>query len=87
MAEKKSNLDYSIIPISLHVTISHNNPALELRKIVTDLELCKILIESCLYDKPVLVFPSTANKLLFSNSLIEKGIMHRDKDKRLVFNF
>lgn len=76
-----------IIIVHLKTNINNDKPCLELRKIIFDMDLIKTLVDACMTDKPVLIFPTTKNKLLFSNSLVEKGIMFRDKTGKLVFSF
>ena len=87
MTPKPENLPCPVLTIPMKVVSKGNNPAIELRKVILDVELIRALVEACLEDKPLLVFPVSRTKLVLTNSLLAKGIMSRNKSGKLEFNF
>ena len=77
-----------IIEASLSILGNKGNPSLNIARRTNDLNLIKILVDSALKDKPILVSLSYKNKLLFINSLIQNGILVYDPNtKEYDFTF
>lgn len=69
-----------VMDISLRTTTNNDNPALELRKILTDPDLIKMTIASAFLERPLIIYPKFRNKIIALNILIEKGIIFREND-------
>ncbi len=63
------------------VTEKSGNPCIELRKVTTDMETIKSIINCAFEEKPMVIFPSFSNKLRAISSLTEKGIIYMKKDQ------
>lgn len=70
-----------LIYVCLRITQNNDCPALEIRQLLTDYELIKIIISSAFTENPVIIYPVFRNRILAINTLIEKGIIHREGDK------
>lgn len=66
-----------IIDVCLRVTKNNNCPALEIRKLLTDYELIRMVIASAFLEKPLIIYPKFTNKFLAINTLIENGIIYK----------
>jgi len=74
--------------ISVIVTQQRNQPCVELRRVTTDTEIIKSIISCAFHDRPIIVLPTFYNKMQSINSLLEKGIIYKDKEnKQLYFTF
>jgi hypothetical protein len=76
------------VPIEQFIVVTQHNgePAIELRRTIKDKELIKNVIRSAFYNDPVLVLvPSFRNRLKAMASLIEKGIVYKNKEKDSFF--
>lgn len=71
------------VPISLNIRVGvHNSkPCVEVRKVITDTELIKIIINSAFNEKTLITQPIFINKLNAVASLIDKGILYRKENK------
>mgnify|MGYP001374511467 CR=1 FL=1 len=77
------------LPLAMFVQISikNNCPCLELRRVITDKESIKFMINCVLKDQPIVVKPSFNNDMRSIASLIEKGILYKGKDNDYYFTF
>ena len=72
------------LPLRVNLIISHkhNQPCLELRRTVTNLNLIKDIL-SCAFDgRSIIVVPSFQDRLKSIGSLVEKGILFYDKESK-----
>jgi hypothetical protein len=76
-----------IIPFEISVIVlEYNNlPGIELRKRTNDKELIKKLVSCAYHEIPILVLPKFSDRLKSINSLLEKGIIYYDKEKKQYF--
>jgi len=77
------------IPIKTPVRVlqKHDLPALELRRFVQDVDICKELIRAAFYDKPLVILPQFTDKFKALASLQEKGLIYWDsEDNQWYFN-
>lgn len=76
----------SLVPINVHL-INHNNmPAVQLRKISSDMEVIKQLTRAALNEQPIILFPKFNDKLKSINAMLEKGILYIEEGE-YKFNF
>lgn len=79
LGENNVNDTELIIPsVNLRIINKDGKPALEMRKIVTDLELIKHIITSAYHDRTMVMHPNFTNKALAINRLIEVGLIHKE---------
>lgn len=85
---KEQNSDVLPLPvldIPLSVIDKNGNPAVELRKFISDPNLLKILISSAFHNQPIIIQPKFNNTLTSINNLLEKGILSRDNETGQYF--
>jgi len=76
------NKEQLIIPTVNLTVIKHNGkPAIEIRKVITDLEAIKNIVSSAYHDKQILINPNFTNKALSINRLIETGLIHQENNQ------
>lgn len=73
------------INVSLIITQRDNSPAIELRRATKDLELIKIIISSAFHERPLLIMPCFNNKMHALSTLIDKGILGKNKNDEFIF--
>lgn len=66
---------------NLIITEKNGKPALEIRKVTTEPELIKIILENAFNDKPVIAYPVFTNRLKAISVLVDKGIIYKETDK------
>lgn len=74
-----------LVEIYVQVTEKNNNPAVELRKLTTDLELVKKLVSAAYHERPIILLPRFSNKIQALNSLQQKGIIFFDYDENIFY--
>lgn len=79
MMETPNN--FPVISVSVIVTQKNDFPAIELRRVTTDFQIIKIVISSAFHQRPILILPQFKDKLQSLNSLVDKGILYRDKEQ------
>jgi len=76
-----------IISFPICVTEKYNSPCLELRKIVTDIDVLKYILSCAFHERTLLIMPKFSDKNRGLSSLQEKGIIYLDKkEKKFYFN-
>jgi hypothetical protein len=73
-------------PIRVIITIRNNKPCIELRKVITDLELIKDVTTSILEQKPIILQPTVLNRVKYIGRLKELGIIY-EENKTLQYLF
>jgi len=70
------------IPIKtpVHVQQKNDMPAIEIRRLTYDQDLCKDIIRAALYDEPLLILPQFADKFRAIAKLQEKGLIYWDSE-------
>lgn len=68
------------LTLNLIIIKKNNKPAIELRKIILDPDLIKVIIDNAYKDLPIIVYPILKNKITAINTLIEKKIIKRLDD-------
>lgn len=79
-----------LVPISIPLTVTQkrNDPALEIRKLLTDPEIIKQLVSAAHNEQPIIIQPYFTKKLESINRLIDKGIIYRDSsDGKFYFTY
>lgn len=66
--------------ISLIVTQKNNKPAVELRRLTTNLDVIKVLVTCAFHRRPVILIPEFTDNIQSINSLIEKGILYKNRE-------
>lgn len=76
------------LPLRVNVIISHRNDkaCIELRRVISDPELIKEIIKATLYHKNFIVLPQFFDLAQSISSLVEKGIIYYDNNKK-QYNF
>lgn len=84
LAEQYSN---NIIPmqVSLIVCEYDGKPAIEIRRVIKDVNLIKQILLAANYNRSVLVLPCFRDPLRARAALIEKGIIY-EKNNECFFN-
>jgi len=89
MLDNYDNL--GVIPLEIPVqTTKHNkgNPCIELRRSIENINVMKTVIYCAFHDIPITFVPVFRDRLKSLNSLIEKGLIYRDKESgQYYFNF
>ena len=69
-------------PLSLPIIVSSKNgkPNLMLRLSSTNIDIIKGVVSAAFHDKPIIVQPAFTDKLRSINSMMEKGILYREKE-------
>ncbi len=67
--------------ISIIVTEKNNLPCIELRKIITDSQLIKNIINCAFHERPIIILPAFNDKIKSIGSLVDKGILYRKDDQ------
>lgn len=75
---KKQELPFTV---GIVVTFKNNKPALEIRRLTTDLDIIKTIVTCAFNNIPILVIPKFKDDLKSLSSLIEKGILYKKEDK------
>lgn len=76
-----------IISMPVCITRKYEQPCLELRKIITDLDLLKYILSCAFHERTITILPMFPNKMKSLNSMQEKGIIYFDKkEKKYFFN-
>ena len=75
-------------PLELYLQISekNGNPALEVRKLITDAASMKAIISAAMWNRPVAVYPTFRERLRALNNLQERGIIFMAEDGSYHFN-
>lgn len=70
------------IPLQCSVVVTQINgvPALELRRKITNLEVLKNVVWCALHETPIVVIPKFNNRIQSVASLMDKGVVHYDKE-------
>ena len=73
------------IPVNFNIGLSlitkNGKPAIELRRVTEDLDTIKIILNSAISEKPILIYPTFRNKMRGIATLCEKNILKYSKDK------
>lgn len=85
MNHKNPKVSPLLFEISVIVLRKDGIPQIELRRRTSDNETIKILVESALYNKPVIVLPVFRDRLQSLSSLVESGIMHYDPESSAYY--
>ena len=76
---------HEILTIPVRVIYKNNYPAIELRRILTDIDLIKNVVTAAFHEEPLILIPKFTDKLKSLTSLKEKGILYLDKEN--VYRF
>jgi hypothetical protein len=76
-----------IIPFEISVIVCNKNnaPTIELRKSTQDKEFIKKLVSCAYHAIPILIIPTFKDRLKSFSSLIDKGIIYYDQEKKEYF--
>jgi len=74
--QKQNNLP---IPISVMVSMQNGKPSIQLRTYITNYEKMKEIISSAFHETPVVFQPKFTSRIHSLNSLIEKGIIYKER--------
>lgn len=69
------------LQVSVIVTHKHNKPAIELRRTTNKIELIKAIVAAGFKEQPVYILPVFRDKIQSIQTLQDKGIIYREKDK------
>jgi hypothetical protein len=56
-------------------------PGVEIRRLTTDIDLCKEIIRAAFHDEPLTILPQFCDKVKSLASLQEKGIIYWDPEQ------
>lgn len=65
-------------PVFLHIMEKNDKKALEIRKLTTEAEAIKVIIDAALLNQPIVVFPVFTNRLRAISALMKHGILEYD---------
>jgi hypothetical protein len=71
----------NIIEIPINITVKNNKAAIELRKLSTEESFIKMIISAYYHNQPLIIYPTSNNKLKFLGNLMEKGIIYKDGEE------
>lgn len=80
---KLENQEFTLslpLAIPLLVQIINDKPAIEMRRKITDTNIIKALVSAAFSKTPVYVLPVFSDSIQSLNSLLEKGIIHYDRE-------
>lgn len=85
MENLKNQQDQSkvVVPLSLSVIVTdrNDNPCIELRRVIMDMEVIKTIVSCAFHGKSIIVTPKFNDSLRSLNSLIQKGILYKKGDE------
>lgn len=73
--------------INLSIWEKNSQPAVEIRKIITDPKLLRYVVLSALEETPIVIQPKFTDKLRSINTMIDKGIMFYEKGQYFFVNY
>jgi archaellin len=76
----------TIPTINIALTTHRGKPAIELRKVITDLTAIKEIISSAYKDTQIIIQPNFTNKALSINKLIDIGLIYKENGE-YFYNF
>lgn len=73
------------LPFACSVIITERNgqPAIELRRVTTDMEIIKTIVWCAMNNRDVIIRPSFTDTYKSLGSLIEKGVVYKNKETGL----
>lgn len=76
------NYERQILPFMCSVIVTHKNglPAIELRRVTTNIEVIKPIVFCAMHNRDIIVRPSFTNQVKSLASLIDKGLVYYDKE-------
>lgn len=71
-----------ILPFACSVIITEKNgrPAIELRRVTTNIEIIKTIVWCAMNNRDVIIRPSFKDPYKSLAGLIQKGVVYRDKE-------
>jgi hypothetical protein len=81
MSKVNNEPSYYNFPVFLQIHSKNDKHALELRKLTTDTEAIKIIINCAITEKPIIVFPTFRDKFRALGTLATKGVIEYNKKK------
>lgn len=70
-----------MVDCTVIITDKNNKPCIELRRVITDQTLIKLIVASALHNKPVYLQPRFTDTLQSLKTLQVKGIIYRKEDE------
>lgn len=61
--------------VYLNINTKNGKPALEIRRLTTDPDIIKIIIDAAFFEKPIIVFPVFRERLRAIATLSKRGII------------
>lgn len=84
--QKKDIPILDMVEVYVNVLEKNHNPAVELRKLTSDMDLIKKIVSAAYWERPIILLPRFSNKLQSLNSLQQKGIIfYNFEDKTFYF--
>lgn len=74
-----------LFQIPITVTHKNNNPAIMLRTETTNEKIIKILVSAAFHKQPLIVQPVFKDEIKSMASLVQKGILYYDKERKNYF--
>ena len=73
--------DKQEVPLSVYIVIMEkgNMPCIEIRKRTTNIDIIKTIISCAFHGRPIILMPTFSDKMRALSSLIQKGIIYKDK--------
>ena len=86
MIPQNLNERFQALTLPITVSESKNLPCIILRRRIEDKEVLKVIVSCALHQQPIICLPIFSNPIKSMSTLIEKGIIYREKDQ-LYFTF
>lgn len=78
----------NILNVPVNIIMKGTTPAIEMRKISNDPEIVMSIIDAMINEKPILIIPKTTkNKLVLLSNLIRTGLVSRNSEGEIIYNF
>jgi hypothetical protein len=66
------------LSVSVIVTKRDGQPVIELRRLIKNTELIKLVLSCAWHDRPLIIMPSFKNKIEGVSSMLDKGIIYKE---------
>lgn len=76
-----------VLPLTVSLIVSEKNgkPIIEVRRSTSDMQAIKTLISCAFHKKAVTVLPTFTNELKSLSSLVEKGLIYWNEEKKQYY--